>query len=64
MKKDSQIKKKQSHKSYELEYSENLEAMVFKILDSDGMHPCYWHDAENGKYRKIIKTRNGNVQMV
>jgi hypothetical protein len=62
MKKNNQLKKQQSQKPYELGYSEELEAMVFNILDADGMFPCYLRDPEAGMY-KIIKTRAGRLQM-
>ena len=59
------MKKKRKHpKSFELEYDKTRQAMVLRILDSEGMYPCYWYDAKTDRYRKIIKTSNDNVQMI
>ena len=57
-------KEQQTNKSFVLDYDKTREAMVIHILDTEGMYPCYWHDPESGKCRKIIKTRKGNVVMV
>jgi hypothetical protein len=55
-------KRKQPQKSYEMDYSPELEAMILKIFDADGMYPCYLRDPDAGLY-KIIKTRSGGLQM-
>jgi len=57
-------KKRGKPKSFELKYDKTRQAMVLRVLDPKGMYPCYWHDADTDKLRKIIKTRNGKVQMV
>lgn len=55
-------KKRQAPKSYVPEYNEDLQAVVFSILDTDSMYPFYVKDPEAGIY-KIIKTSKGNLQM-
>ena len=54
--------KRQIPKSFELEFNETLQAMVLRILDTEGMYPCYFQDPEAGTY-KIIKTSKGKLQM-
>ena len=48
--------------TFELEFDETLQAMVLRILDTEGMYPCYFQDPEAGTY-KIIKTSKGKLQM-
>ena len=64
MKKQLNLLKKsqQVPKSYVPEYNETLQAMVFRILDTDGMYPCYFIDPDAGTY-KIIKTDAGKLLM-
>lgn len=62
--KKNQIKnsKKQSKKGYEIDYSQDLEAMVLNIYDTDGMIPLYVRYPKAGLY-KIIETKSGGFQM-
>ena len=57
------MKENQKPKSFEVEYSETLQAMVLCILDTDTMYPCYLKDPKAGLY-KVIKTAKGKLHMV
>jgi hypothetical protein len=58
------IPKNQSpKKSYEFDYEPQFQAMVLRIIDTDGMFPLILIDPDNGPY-KIHKTSTGKLQMV
>ena len=56
-------KKRQAPKSFVWEYNKDLQVMVLRILDTDGMYPFCVKDPEAGTY-KVIKTSKGNLHMV
>jgi len=60
----SQKRRNNEEKPFEIGYDIVRQAPVFHILNSEVMYPCYWHDAETGKYRKIIKTSKNKIQMI
>ncbi len=45
-----------------IEYNETLQAIVLRIVNTEGMYPCYLQDPEAGLY-KIVKTRKGKLHM-
>ena len=53
----------QQKKPFDLNYDQNLEAMVLIINDTEGLFPLYLQHPKAGRY-KIIQTKPGNLQMV
>ena len=62
--KKNQIKnsKNQFKKGYDIDYSQDLEAMVLDIYDTESMIPLYVRYPKAGLYR-IIETKSGGFKM-
>jgi hypothetical protein len=63
--KKNQIKNSENQfkKGCEIDYSQDLEALVLNVYDADVTFPIYVHYPKAGFY-KIIMTSKGNLQMI